>query len=423
MGQLLMALFVLSAGQGALGADQPAPWETWQPPAVTLPNPNGFDVYLKAFALKKDIDARQPPPGGAGGPVAAGPPPPRPPASPDQWGEGPANLPLDQRVALYNPVLKLVREALPMDCRIPPPDKGFDELLPYFAQFRAVARLLRMEAHVRLEAGDMTGAANSALDCMEMAQACATHHTWIGYLVCVACESIGTRALDEVILRLDAEGCKSALARMAQIDKRRIPMSEVIDGEERFMRIVFKQVLANPSLLPTGFGMQSPTAPPAMSEAAQKAYLETMRTTSWGAMDPYWASLQVEAARPYRQRRAPPEPTDPFLKLIAPVINNVWFKEAGEQASFRLRQAQIAACWFLQDKGRVPQTLDELVPAYLPAMPADPFGDGPLKSKVTPDALLIYSVGPDGNDDGGAPIKGVVSRDSLGDIVVTVPKV
>jgi hypothetical protein len=41
------------------------------------------------------------------------------------------------------------------------------------------------------------------------------------------------------------------------------------------------------------------------------------------------------------------------------------------------------------------------VPAYLSAVPIDPFDKLPLRLRARPEGLLIYSVGPDGQDNGG----------------------
>ncbi|MFO0950511.1 MAG: hypothetical protein U0835_05040 [Isosphaeraceae bacterium] len=53
----------------------------------------------------------------------------------------------------------------------------------------------------------------------------------------------------------------------------------------------------------------------------------------------------------------------------------------------------------------VPAGLEALVPAYLPSVPADPFGKGPIKMKVEQGGkAFVYSVGPDGVDDNNTPI-------------------
>jgi hypothetical protein len=53
-------------------------------------------------------------------------------------------------------------------------------------------------------------------------------------------------------------------------------------------------------------------------------------------------------------------------------------------------------------QGRWPESLAKLVPDYLPAVPLDPYDGKPLKMKSLDDGVVIYSVGEDGADKGGA---------------------
>lgn len=54
------------------------------------------------------------------------------------------------------------------------------------------------------------------------------------------------------------------------------------------------------------------------------------------------------------------------------------------------------------DHGKLPATLNDLVPAYLPAVPGDAFDHGkPLQYKVEADRFTVYSVGKNKLDDGG----------------------
>ena len=70
-------------------------------------------------------------------------------------------------------------------------------------------------------------------------------------------------------------------------------------------------------------------------------------------------------------------------------------------ALLRTTAAALAAERFRIDNGRWPDSLDQLVPKYISAVPRDPFVDAPLKFKKIPEGLFIYSVGYDGKDDGG----------------------
>jgi hypothetical protein len=73
-------------------------------------------------------------------------------------------------------------------------------------------------------------------------------------------------------------------------------------------------------------------------------------------------------------------------------------------AQRRLAATALAIRLYELDHGRRPPRLEELVPFYLPGMPVDPFTAEPDPIRYLPDAprALLYSVGRDGVDDGGA---------------------
>jgi hypothetical protein len=54
-----------------------------------------------------------------------------------------------------------------------------------------------------------------------------------------------------------------------------------------------------------------------------------------------------------------------------------------------------------REHGQYPKTLDELSPKYLPTLPPDRINGAPLKWRLINGKPLIYSVGADGDDDGG----------------------
>jgi hypothetical protein len=70
-------------------------------------------------------------------------------------------------------------------------------------------------------------------------------------------------------------------------------------------------------------------------------------------------------------------------------------------AMVRLATTSVAIERFRLDAKRLPQSLDELAPRFLPAVPTDPFDGQPLRYRRLAKGYLIYSVGQDGQDDGG----------------------
>jgi hypothetical protein len=78
----------------------------------------------------------------------------------------------------------------------------------------------------------------------------------------------------------------------------------------------------------------------------------------------------------------------------------------------------IAVERYRRANGHCPTSLDELVPDFATEVPVDPFSGVALKLRVSDEGCRVYSVGPDGVDQGGS----VDEAGSAGDIVFRVPK-
>jgi hypothetical protein len=61
----------------------------------------------------------------------------------------------------------------------------------------------------------------------------------------------------------------------------------------------------------------------------------------------------------------------------------------------------VAAERYRLKHGDWPASPAQLVPTFLPDLPVDPFDGKSLRYKWLPDGIVVYSVGPDGVDDGG----------------------
>lgn len=72
----------------------------------------------------------------------------------------------------------------------------------------------------------------------------------------------------------------------------------------------------------------------------------------------------------------------------------------------RLLMTAFALQAFIKDNGHYPETLDELRGKYLQEILVDPFGqNAPLIYRRKGESYTLYSIGPDGVDNGGTPIK------------------
>jgi hypothetical protein len=92
-----------------------------------------------------------------------------------------------------------------------------------------------------------------------------------------------------------------------------------------------------------------------------------------------------------------------------PVEFKSWFQSAAGSfgpfqinlALLRCSQSALAAERFRLAHGRWPDSLSAMIPEFLPDVPTDPFDRQPLRFRRCHQGIMIYSVGPDGHDDGG----------------------
>ena len=88
--------------------------------------------------------------------------------------------------------------------------------------------------------------------------------------------------------------------------------------------------------------------------------------------------------------------------IFMPALIKVSEASRRVQANLGCAIVAVAAERYRRDHGSWPAKIDELKPAYIKAVPTDPYDGQPLRYKRLPDGAVVYSVGPDKRDDGGA---------------------
>jgi hypothetical protein len=90
-------------------------------------------------------------------------------------------------------------------------------------------------------------------------------------------------------------------------------------------------------------------------------------------------------------------------RVLLPALGRTFIRDADATARLRAAQAALAVERFrVSNRDALPATLEELVPAYLKEVPGDPYGGKPLQFKRRDFGYVVYSIGSDGRDDGGA---------------------
>lgn len=87
--------------------------------------------------------------------------------------------------------------------------------------------------------------------------------------------------------------------------------------------------------------------------------------------------------------------------LLLPALTQIGIAEDRAEQRMRSLNVVLALAAYRSDHGGYPERLEALSPRYLPELPQDVFTGESLQYRTTAGGYLLYSVGPNGEDDGG----------------------
>jgi hypothetical protein len=387
-----------------------AVWYSWanaEPtvvvPTPATPSPNARDAYLRAVALLVDDKA-----------VADAIETPKRRQERGQhvytWAEKEALLTANA------PVLHTLREGFAHPF-YNPPIYSWDVTSPEYAKFRAAARLLRLESDVRALRGDYAGAADSGLDAIRLGTEVPRGGVLIPGLVGLACEAIGRRPLWGLMDRLATETASANARRLEEMEARRPLYADTLREEKWATQRVLLKMFRGRSTLQVARELAE-----GVRDVSER---EKMRCELMVAIVPYskrqiianhaaYMDAGIAAARlPYQAavaRTSQPEPKDPVNRLLTPVFTQARFKFETARMENGLLTAALALRAYQVRNDAYPVSLDALVrDGILTRVPSDPFsqdGAAPVRyARTDGGGFRLYSVGPDGKDDGGRAVE------------------
>lgn len=365
-------------------------------PQPTMPSPNAFDTFVKACNRIQDDKA-------IGEAITS-----RPVAGQHLYTlSEKADL-----VAKNAGALALLREGFAQEY-MHPPARSNEALFPHFAKFRGMARLLMLESEVYAARKEWAKSLDSSLDAMELGIMSPRGAVLIGELVGIACEAIGRRPAWSAVDNLSASEAKAAAARLEKILAKRFSYADTLEEEKRFGQAILMDLFRDPNWRMKSDGFFSVTGDEDSGDVggsteriAGKARLHLYSNARFlqnysGYMD---ASI-AHARMPYATRPpAPSMPNDPLSEVLLPVFDQAQIKDLDTQAEDSMLLVKLALRAYYAENGAYPQSLNGLVPKYLTQIPSDTFGTGPLQYRHKGDKYLLYSIGPDKQDNGGKPI-------------------
>ncbi len=412
----LLGLFVVATIARVVTGNQTPDIRVPAPPAP--PRPNAFDTYQKAIQSVKRTtevaDALFDAQGKPRNPVA--------------WSKR-AEL-----LAANADASRLAKVAL-TQTYYQPPIRSFEAQFPYLKQYRNLARLAALDGANRFAEGDSTGGAAACLDGIAMGQQIAGGGALIPRLVSVACQAVARRPLWQNLNRLNASDAHASAHRLEDLAARRIPFKDTLVEEKYTLQGSLGQVwsgkprsVAGPSPSAEDQGWSNPPVPFLF-------YTIWSKREAYDNITGYMDALIAQSDKPYAERKPIKIPRDGLSRILLPVYATAAFRQtANEDTQTALLAVALALRAYRAENGALLTALPDVVEAgALIHIPADPFAPSPAPlryRRTSANAYVLYSVGPDGVDDGGKAINNpaattankrlLVEPDSKGDIVAGV---
>ena len=297
-------------------------------------------------------------------------------------------------------------------------------LLPEMNWCRTAALLLQLDARHQLAKQNAPQALVDINTMFRLAQGVGQESLIIGALISFGIDAMATKTLQEALPAVTNEKDLSILHVVDAASESRV-IGRALQGEEAFGLSVFSDLAAGRLTIAelTGARTRDENALAVLAQGpgavAVRVFFMPDDLVAYRQM---MTSFRDAASKPYAEgdailRQVGP-PNGPLTRILLPALNRFLTKDNLAVANHAEAQTAIALTHYRLAHGAYPAKLEALVPEYLDDVPVDPFYGKPLRFVVKPDKCLIYSIGPDGKDDGGMPYD---EKNMTGDFVLSLP--
>lgn len=247
-----------------------------------------------------------------------------------------------------------------------------------FEIYYSLGNLLQLSSWGQADAGNLNGAIDEAINAVALGTKLEKGMQWRGWSASQGVRYQGLQALERLIPRLDKTQAQRAASKLEALEKKRAPLSEMFQATrwaayETFRTRSWERCMSDMRI---SFGPRSTLA----LKATPKSWIvaEHLR---------YLEALEQRARQPYRPKEKPaPVPLDAFNQYMGNYLPEAFREDRFSRTGAALMIARL--------RRKADPTAK---------LPEDPFLPGQAL-KVRTDGL-IYSVGPDGIDNGGLKLK------------------
>jgi len=382
-------------------------------PTPRMPVPNGYDYYLDAAGMIVNEDAIKAIAEGPPGPPMPLPGAPLPPTPTEKVKV--YSLAEKESVVRQNAeAMRTLRRGFSYQSMCPWALSG--EVDPdAYPGFQRLRQLLLLEAEVKAARGDRNGAMKSCLDAVEFGTNIPRGGTFFGLMSGRSAQSMGRRRAWAFAYGLNASETREAARRMSELSARQVALADALRWEKwstqadlmtTMRRSDWRAELEYQYGYPRPWSALTGRIADCEWRPSLRLALRSVFVGKRGIIRVYSEKMDKfikESRRPYPARSSSKRLwDDPFLcnsDSINKIERLLWITNETQN---NLLTVALALRAYRLERGEYPARLDSLVPKYLTKIPEDPFSaHKPLRYRRASNKYLLYSIGPDGRDNGG----------------------
>jgi hypothetical protein len=279
-------------------------------------------------------------------------------------------------------------------------------------QSRRAATLLRYDALDQAHRGNIAAAVESCRACLNAARSLGDEPFLISQMIRIACVAVACDMVERTLAQGEAREADLAALQKLLVEEEKHPTLLVgLRGERAGMNDLFTKLgdgtmtmemlvgpgglnVADLDLTTRLFGFTRSNI-----HREHVRSLELMnRMVDAARLPAHEQSLAIQAVETDLRAQVP---TAPLMRLLFPAVQNVARTSQRKTALVRSLMVLVAVERYRLKRGKWPDTLEDLKPDFLKAIPLDPFDGKPIRYLKRGDGVTVYSVGHDGVDNGG----------------------
>ena len=286
-----------------------------------------------------------------------------------------------------------------------------DENFEYIWHDSHVVRVLAFEGRVASDHGQWDEAMTYDMDGVRLGSDIFTGPTEMCAEEGAACASTSRRHAWGLVNKISLPTARKQAQRLLEIDDNLPSAHDIMQQQEWYTQGTLRNDFRN-SNWHAEFVTQPDTGSAATFDASAAVDAEKINATSESTVmhdySIYMDAIVANQLKPYREYLATPPPKtplDPITPRLIDTYGNLRFYRGLCIAMNELLATELTLRAYKANHGYYPPSLATLVPASMTRVPIDPFNDDkPLQYRRTNDGYILYSFGPDGDDNGGKPI-------------------